>query len=144
MKTRVRVVFDTNALISALIVPSSVPAKALDLAIEHFFEIIVSKATWQEFEQKIKKTSLERYFRNTQDRDAAVHAINRVVIHVAVRSVVADCRDPKDNPFLELALDGKAETIISGDKDLLVLNRWRGVRIQSPGDFYRERSSGLD
>ena len=143
MKTKSRVVFDTNALISALIVPSSVPAKALDLAVEHF-EIIVSKATWQEFEQKIKKTSLERYFRNSQDRDAAIHAINRVVTHVAVRSVVTDCRDPKDNLFLELALDGKAETIISGDKDLLVLNPWRGVCIQSPGDFYRERSSGLD
>ena len=143
MKTRVRVVFDTNALISALIVPSSVPAKALDLAVEHF-EIIVSKATWQEFEQKIKKKSLEHYVLNTEDRDAAVHAINRVVTHVAVRSVVTDCHDPKDNPFLELALDGKAETIISGDKDLLVLNPWRGVCIQSPGDFYRERSSGLD
>ena len=143
MKTRVRVVFDTNALISALIVPSSVPAKALDLAVENF-EIIVSKATWQEFEQKIKKTSLERYFRNTQDRDAAVHAINRVVTHVTVRSVVTDCRDPKDNQFLELALDGKAETIISGDKDLLVLNPWRGVCIQSSGDFYRERSSARD
>lgn len=143
MQTRVRVVFDTNALISALIVPSSVPAKALDLAVEHF-EIIVSKATWQEFEQKIKKTSLERYFRNTHDRDAAVHAINRVVTHVAVRSVVTDCRDPKDNPFLELALDGKADAIISGDKDLLVLNPWRGVCIQSPGDFYRGGSNGLD
>ena len=143
MQTRVRVVFDTNALISALIVPSSVPAKALDLAVEHF-EIIVSKATWQEFELKIKKTSLERYFRNTHDRDAAVHAINRVVTHVAVRSVVTDCRDPKDNPFLELALDGKADAIISGDKDLLVLNPWRGVCIQSPGDFYRGGSNGLD
>ena len=143
MKTKPRVVVDTNALISALILPNSVPAKALRLAAEHF-EIIVSKATWQEFEQKIKKTSLERYFRTTQHRDAAVHAINRVVTHVAVRSVVTDCRDPKDNLFLELALDGKAETIISGDKDLLVLNPWRGVCIQSPGDFYRERSSGLD
>ena len=143
MQTRVRVVFDTNALISALIVPRSVPAKALDLAVEHF-EIIVSKATWQEFELKIKKTSLERYFRNTHDRDAAVHAINRVVTHVAVRSVVTDCRDPKDNPFLELALDGKADAIISGDKDLLVLNPWRGVCIQSPGDFYRGGSNGLD
>lgn len=143
MKTKPRVVLDTNALISALILPNSVTAKALYLVAEHF-EIIVSKATWQEFEQKIKKTSLERYFRNTQDRDAAVHAINRVVTHVTVRSVVTDCRDPKDNPFLELALDGKAETIISGDKDLLVLNPWRGVCIQSSGDFYRERSSARD
>ena len=143
MKTKPRVVLDTNALISALILPNSVPAKALRLAAEHF-EIIVSQATWQEFEQKIKKKSLEHYFLNTQDRDTAIHAINRVVTHVAVRSVVTDCRDPKDNPFLELALDGKATTIISGDSDLLVLNPWRGVRIQSPGDFYRDGKNGQD
>ena len=139
MKSKPRAVFDTNALISALILPNSITAKALYFAVEHV-EIIVSKATWQEFEQKIKKTSLERYFRNTQDRDTAVHAINRVVAHVAVRSVVTDCRGPKDNLFLALALDGNAETIISGDSDLLVLNPWRDVRIQSPGDFYRERA----
>ena len=135
---RPRVVFDTNALISALILPNSITAKALYFAVEHL-EIIVSKATWQEFEQKIKKTSLERYFPSIQNRDAAVDAINRIVSHVTVRSVVTDCRDAKDNPFLELALDGRAETIITGDDDLLVLNPWRGTRIESPGDFFRER-----
>ena len=140
MKAKPRVVFDTNALISALILPNSVTAKALYFAVEHL-EIIVSKVTWQEFEQKIKKTSLERYFPSTQDRDAAVEMINRIVTHVTVRSVVTDCRDPNDNPFLELAPDGKATTIISGDNDLLVLNPWRGVSIQSPGDFHRERSA---
>ena len=143
MKVKPRVVFDTNALISALILPNSISAKALRSAVERF-EVIVSKATWQEFEQKMQKTSLERYFPSTQNRDAAIHTLNRIVTHIAVRSVVTDCRDPKDNPFLELALDGTAETIVSGDSDLLVLNPWRGIRIQSPGDFYREGSNGRD
>ena len=43
-----------------------------------------------------------------------------------------DCRDPKDNKYLELALAAGASTIVSSDSDLLVLHPWRGVRILSP------------
>ena len=142
MTTRRRIVFDTNALISAVILPKSISAAAYDLAAEHC-EIIVSKTTWLEFEAKIKKASLERYFPSTQDREAAVNAINRQVNHVMVHSVVTDCRDPKDNPFLALALDGLADTIVSGDDDLRVLHPWRGVEILSPGDFVRAMRGAL-
>jgi hypothetical protein len=45
------------------------------------------------------------------------------------------CRDQKDNKFLELAIGGNADCIVSGDKDLLVLNPFRGNKIISPGDF---------
>jgi predicted nucleic acid-binding protein len=48
---------------------------------------------------------------------------------------VSDCRDPKDNKYLELVLAAGAETIISGDDDLLVLDPWRGVRIMRPADY---------
>jgi predicted nucleic acid-binding protein len=48
---------------------------------------------------------------------------------VVVTAVVTDCRDPKDNKFLELALSGKATHIVSGDEDLLVLHPFRGVLI---------------
>lgn len=54
---------------------------------------------------------------------------------------VADCRDPKDNKYLELALVAGAETIVSGDDDLLILHPWRGVRILRPAEylaFYRQ------
>ena len=44
----------------------------------------------------------------------------------------SDCRDPKDDKFLELALNGKATHIVSGDEDLLVLHPFRGIPILTP------------
>ena len=48
---------------------------------------------------------------------------------------VTDCRDPKDDKYLELALAAGAETIVSSDDDLLVMHPWRGVRILRPADY---------
>lgn len=48
---------------------------------------------------------------------------------------VSICRDPKDNKFLELAVSGKADFIVSGDEDLLELNPFREIRILKPADF---------
>jgi predicted nucleic acid-binding protein len=50
-----------------------------------------------------------------------------------------ECRDPKDDKFLELAIAGKASHIISGDQDLLMLSPFHGVAILTPVDFLRER-----
>lgn len=54
---------------------------------------------------------------------------------------VRDCRDAKDNRYLELALAARATTIVSGDQDLLVLNPWRGVRLLSPNQFIEEHDT---
>ena len=54
---------------------------------------------------------------------------------VEVTGVVTDCRDSKDNKFLELAIDGQASHIVSGDEDLTILNPFRGVPIVSPKAF---------
>jgi len=54
---------------------------------------------------------------------------------VVVLESVTDCRDPDDNKFLELALSGKADLIITGDADLLSLHPWRGIAILSPADY---------
>ena len=54
---------------------------------------------------------------------------------VPVLTEVTDCRDPKDNRFLALALDSESDCIVSGDADLLALNPWRGIEIVSPGAF---------
>lgn len=54
---------------------------------------------------------------------------------IEVTEVVTDCRDPKDNKFLELAVSGNATCIISGDDDLLSLHPFRGVPIVIPQAF---------
>lgn len=48
---------------------------------------------------------------------------------------VRDCRDPKDDKYLELALAAGAATIVSSNDDLLALDPWRGVHLLSPADY---------
>jgi predicted nucleic acid-binding protein len=54
---------------------------------------------------------------------------------VDVTDVINECRDPKDDKFLELAVSGDADYIVSGDKDLLELNPFQGIRILSPNEL---------
>ena len=55
---------------------------------------------------------------------------------------MTDCRDAKDNKYLELALAARAGVIVSGDADLLVLHPWRGVRILRPAEYLVEAGNG--
>jgi predicted nucleic acid-binding protein len=50
---------------------------------------------------------------------------------------VRECRDPKDDEFLEVALNGRADLILTGDADLLAMHPWRGVAILSPTDYLK-------
>jgi putative PIN family toxin of toxin-antitoxin system len=54
---------------------------------------------------------------------------------VATSTIITDCRDPTDNKFLELAIDGQASAIVSGDADLLTLHPFRGIPILSARDY---------
>jgi uncharacterized protein len=51
------------------------------------------------------------------------------------------CRDPKDDMVLECAITGQAQVIITGDKDLLVLGKYEGIRILSSRDYFEEAGS---
>ena len=132
-----RVVFDTNALISAAILQHSVSNQALMRAAVEF-EIIVSERTWHAFETRIERPKLFHYFGNlVAQREEVIKTIGRAVKHVPVASVVTDCSDTDDNKFLALALDGNAACIVTGDRALLDLHPWRGVQILRGGDFVR-------
>jgi putative PIN family toxin of toxin-antitoxin system len=56
---------------------------------------------------------------------------------VPIVQLIRECRDPKDDKFLEVALNGRAEAIITGDADLLRMHPWREVEILSPIDYLR-------
>jgi len=51
---------------------------------------------------------------------------------VPIVQLVRECREPKDDKFLEVALNGRADVIVTGDADLLVLHPWREIAILSP------------
>jgi uncharacterized protein len=76
-------------------------------------------------------------FVTSEERDDFLETFVERAILVEVIEKVQECRDPKDDKILELALNGQAEYIVSGDKDLLVLNPFRDVKIVTVEEFLR-------
>ena len=68
-------------------------------------------------------------------RERVLEILRRAAVWFEPAVPVTDCRDPKDDKYLELALAAGAETIVSSDDDLLVLHPWRGVHILRPADY---------
>ena len=128
-----RVVVDTNVWISRLLLADSVAARAVDNALTRF-EVVVSEAAVEELAGVLSREKFDRYV-SLRDREEFLRRLLQVTTMVSVLSEITDCRDPKDNRFLALALDSESDCIVSGDTDLLALNPWRGIEIVSPGAF---------
>lgn len=62
---------------------------------------------------------------------------------VEIAETIKICRDPKDDKLLELASSGKADFLVTGDNDMLVLNPFRGIEIITPRDFLSSEQSVL-
>lgn len=127
-------VFDTNSLISAAILLGSVSRKALDKAID-LGVIAVSDKTIDELIEVLFRPEFDKYFLNENERWAIVNKLESNATLYIPDILITDCRDPKDNKFLELAISANAACIITGDKDLLVLHPFRGIPILNTVDF---------
>jgi|TARA_B110000263_G_C15284872_1_gene500234 putative PIN family toxin of toxin-antitoxin system len=135
----VRVVIDTNAWLSRLLIADSVTAKAIDRALLEC-EILVSDETVEELADVLSREKFDRYV-SLEDRQQFIRRLLQVATIVPVLSEISDCRDPKDDKFLALALDSESDCIVSGDGDLLSLNPWRGIDIVSPASFLKKIGS---
>jgi putative PIN family toxin of toxin-antitoxin system len=128
-----RLVFDTNVLISAALFKDSTSGRALQAAIRHR-EILLSPATAQELQEVLARPKFDRYVQPTT-RKRFMAAILRTATIVEIEQTIHECRDPKDDKFLDLAVGGNASFIVTGDDDLLVLNPFRGISIATPSEF---------
>jgi len=70
-----------------------------------------------------------------EEREQFIIALLRESIFIDIKESIRICRDPKDDKFLELAVNGGAGCIISGDEDLLILNPFRDIPIIKPDEF---------
>ena len=128
-----RVVVDTNVWTRRLLLADSVAARAVDKALAQF-EVVVSEASVEEIADMLSRAKFDRYL-SLQDREEFLRRLLQVTTMVSVLSEITDCRDPKDNRFLALALDSASDCIVSGDDDLIDLSPWRGIEIVSPAAF---------
>jgi len=127
----VRVILDTNVLLSAILKDSSTPGEVVRV-VDNSHTLLCSAATLEEFRRTVLKPYFMRYIGSCRVRiEAALSAAEQIEII----ETVSACRDPKDDKFLEVALNGRAGVIITGDRDLLVLHPWRGIKILSPAVY---------
>lgn len=127
-------VFDTNSLVSGLLIGGSTTARAIDRAIK-LGNLVFSNETLDEFIEVLFRKKFDKYFLNNEERWDAIRRISDVGFFFSPLEIITDCRDPKDNKFLEVAFAAKASCIVTGDKDLLILNPFRHIRILTANNF---------
>lgn len=130
-----RVVIDTNVIISALLLDNSVPARAFRKALKDGL-FLISAAIIQELDEVLGRDKFDPYV-TRDERERFLVALLRETTLIDIHEIVQVCRDHRDDKFLELAINGNADVIVSGDKDLLELSPFRGIPIVKPEEFLR-------
>ncbi len=131
-----RVVLDTNALVSRLLLPKSIPGDAVRKAIAAG-QVLMSEATMDELAAVLARPKFAPYV-SIGDRQQFIRLLGRLAEIVPVTHVVRACRDSKDDKFLELAVNGGANILVTGDKDLLALHPFRKIAIIAPALYLLE------
>lgn len=128
-----RAVVDTNILVSRLLFPRSTPGRAVRKVLGEG-RLLASNATLTELADVLARPKLDPYI-SVVDRQTFLQQLARFVEMVPIIHMVRACRDPRDDMFLELALNGNADVIVTGDRDLLALNPFRGIGILTPAQY---------
>lgn len=127
-----RWVIDTNVLVSAIILPRSTAAKAVLKAQSGL--ILASEVTRLELFQVIGRERFDRYVTREVRRQLAAE-FDRACRIISIPFPIRVCRDARDDKFIELAVHGQADAIITGDDDLLSLGRFREIEILTPAAY---------
>ena len=133
MTTKPRFVLDTNLVVSAVLIKQSISRRAFDKAGQEG-QILLSMAVVSELNEVLKREKFNKYLLE-RERLSFLNVLVHEAELIQISETISACRDPKDNKFLELAINGQADAIISGDQDLLVLNPFREVSIVDPHQF---------
>lgn len=126
-------VIDTNTLVSAFLFRYSNPRRAFDKATESG-KVLASLATYDELRDVFLRPKFDKYV-SLAERLLVLKEFRERTQFVETMETITDCRDAKDNKFLELAVAANASCIVTGDNDLLVLNPFRGIPIMNASGF---------
>lgn len=133
MRTDRKLVIDTNLWISRLLVPGGTAARAVDHGLSWGIPLM-SEETLTELSEVLSRGKFDRYV-SREDRQHFLRLLGGIVRMIPITQRIAACRDPKDDKFLDAALNGEAHVILTGDQDLLELHPFHGIEILSPAEF---------
>ena len=135
MRALDRFVVATNVFVSAVMLPLSVPRQAVDKALDYGV-LLFSDATMTELAEVLSRSKFDQYNR-IEERMLFLGQLRSAAEFAPIIQLVCECRDARDNKSLEVALNGRADLIITGDADLLALHPWREIAILSPTDYLK-------
>jgi putative PIN family toxin of toxin-antitoxin system len=127
--TSLKLVIDTNLLISAALSAQGAPAKLVLCALARH-RLVFSQTTFDELRTRIYRPKFDRYI-SLDDRERLLRDFNACAIWVEAGEPGLFCRDRDDDHFIEAALKSKADYLVSGDKDLLEAPPVQGLRVVS-------------
>ena len=128
-----RIVIDTNVIISALIFANSSSMNAFTIAKLRGI-ILLSNDVLLELTNVLNRSKFDRYITSEIPEDFLTNLMLEAEI-VTITEQITSCRDPKDNKFLELAISGYADYLLTGDQDLLILHPFRNLQIMTVSNF---------
>ncbi len=134
--TPLRVVLDTNLLVSYLLTQGKTITRIVNYWENGDISVVVSPAIVEELAEVVQRPRLKQHM--TVDPQVIIDLILSDAIQTHGELVFPGAsRDPKDDKFLACAVEGEAVYLVSGDEDLLSLKHFQGVSIVSPADFVR-------
>lgn len=133
MKTDRQLVIDTNLWISRLLIPSGTAARAVDRGLS-WGTPLMSEETLTELSDVLSWIKFDRYV-SREDRQYFLRLLGGITRVVSITRRVTACRDLKDEKFLDVALNGEAHMILTGDRDLLELHPFHRIEILNPASF---------
>lgn len=134
INSSIRLVLDTNILISSILASNSIPAQVLNWGENEGF-ILYSTDTLTELLSVLSRDKFVKYI-EPKEINGLSERIKINWHNVSIIQRVNLCRDKKDNKFIDLALNRKASHLITGDNDLLVLHPIQDISILKPRDFW--------
>jgi putative PIN family toxin of toxin-antitoxin system len=134
---KLKFVIDTNVLVSSVLIKKSSSDAALKKA-RSLGSLLFSEATFQELQITLSRSKFDRYV-SLQVRSEFIFRLRLASELVEILERVDLCRDEKDNKFLEVAINGRADYLITGDNDLLVLRPFQDIKIMTVNEFLGER-----
>lgn len=126
-----RIVIDTNVIASALFFGGK-PRQLLEMLIQRKVEAYVSREIVTEYQETCDEL-ISRY-----PMKQILLPLNYIIAAcrlIEPKSKIYVCRDPEDDKFIECAVDARCIYIVSGDKDLLAVERFNDVQIVTVSEF---------
>jgi len=137
-----RIVFDTNVIVSAVLSKKSKPGRILEMVIQGKFLLVMSPYVWDETKRAFQYPRIVKELKQRDISPGEIKAFLSILKDLSLTvpgnvAVEAVKDDPLDNPIVACAVEGEADFIVSGDHHLTDLEAYRHIKIVDPETFLR-------